>query len=172
MIDNYSFLSYNGSMSKTVAFIGHRIVNENRIQSKLKSAVEDELEKGTEKFILGFHGKFDRLVLKILLEKKKNNIVYIDLVFPSLSAANSFKKIYPDTFKMINPVIYETELIHYKRKISYSNKAMIDDCDKLICYVDSDALSSGARACLLYAEKAGKDILNLYNDITDDRYRC
>lgn len=163
MIDNGLLVSYNNIMGRIVTFIGHRLINKNYVLPKLKSAIEIEINDGVTDFILGFHGQFDSLVLKILLEKKKiDNKISIDLVFPDLNSANAFMKIYPDTFKLVMPVIYGTELIHYKRRINYSNKSMIDDSDKLICYVDKKVDLSGAKTALVYAEKKGKEIINLY----------
>ena len=39
---------------------------------------------------------------------------------------------------------------------------MIDDCDTLICYVNSSGYRSGAKTALRYTEKRGLKIVNLY----------
>lgn len=39
---------------------------------------------------------------------------------------------------------------------------MIDTCDTLICYVDSNSYRSGAKTAMRYAEKQGLNIINLY----------
>ena len=58
--------------------------------------------------------------------------------------------------------MFEIEDLHYKQRITTSNKKMIDSCDTLICYVDPNAWKSGAKTTMNYAQKKGLKIINLY----------
>ena len=60
--------------------------------------------------------------------------------------------------------MFEIESTHYKRRITLSNRKMIDGCDTLICYVNPSEYRSGAKTALRYAEKRGLKIVNLYRE--------
>lgn len=42
---------------------------------------------------------------------------------------------------------------------------MIDTCDTLICYVDTNRYISGAKIAMKYALKKGLNIINLYDKL-------
>ncbi|MDE7372949.1 MAG: hypothetical protein K2N18_02690, partial [Clostridia bacterium] len=62
----------------------------------------------------------------------------------------------------VKTVLYEIEEVHYKRRITESNKTMINNCDTLICFVDENKKQSGALTALKYAKAKGLRIINLF----------
>ena len=63
----------------------------------------------------------------------------------------------------VKTLMYEIEDIFFKRRITYSNKKMIDECDTLICYVDENFSNSGSKSIMKYAEKKGLNVINLFD---------
>ncbi len=57
---------------------------------------------------------------------------------------------------------YPIENEYYKNQISLSNRYMVDDSDVIICYVDFNRYLSGAKKAVKYAEKQGKEIIQLF----------
>ena len=59
-------------------------------------------------------------------------------------------------------LIYDIETVHFKRRITYSNRRMIDECDLLICFVEEIITTGGAAAAYRYAKKKNKKIINIF----------
>lgn len=144
------------------AFIGHRKIFEN-IEERLTNVILSEIERGRKEFIMGAHGEFDNLTLRIC--KRLKNIykdLEIEVVITNLSVINKDREWYNMFYSDVQTVTYDIEDVHYKQRITLSNKKMIDESDTLICYVDTAKYKSGAKTALRYAEKQGLKIINLY----------
>ncbi len=152
-------------MSNKTTFIGHRILLQDGIKQKLKTAIENEIQSGCKNFIVGSHGEFDKTVLDILLTLK-NTYPEIEI---EVVITNYNPKIQDEIIIKENPkyetVMFEVEELHPKQRITASNKQMIDSCDTLICYVQPNAWKSGAKTAMNYAQKKGLKIINLYTEI-------
>lgn len=61
-------------------------------------------------------------------------------------------------------LFYDIEDVHFKNRITVSNKKMIDDSDMIICYVDMTSYKSGAKNAIKYAMKKNKTVVNLYRE--------
>lgn len=147
---------------RRIAFIGHRdIYNELAISRELVKAIIKEIKKDCVTVIIGCHGNFDKLALNVCLGLKFDNIpIRIEIAVTSFEKARKYNEL---AGKYLNTFMYDIEETHYKRKILKSNFSMINDCDTLICYVDKDMPSSGAKKVLDYAIKKGLKIINLYD---------
>ena len=86
----------------------------------------------------------------------------IEVVITSLNAIKKDSELDISPYADIKTVMYYIEDAHYKQRITLSNRQMIDDCDTLICYVNTSEYRSGAKTALRYAEKCGLKIVNLY----------
>ncbi len=155
-------------MRKT-AFIGHRHIFAKDISERLIKAIKEQIALGCNNFTMGTHGKFDELSLSVCRSLRNSypkieiDVVHTNLTEIARKADGYFR--YWD----VNNVIYEIETAHYKRRISESNKKMIEESDTLICYVDIKSVNSGAKTAMHYAEKRGLKIINLYRE-TDNPY--
>ena len=155
-------------MSKKVCFIGHRDFYKDDL---LKNEIENQIKQGADFFTMGTHGKFDQLALWFCKEfRKKYENIKIEVVITSF---NKLKKIlihddiygkeYYDPYKDVDTVMFEIEELYFKKRITESNKQMIDGCDVLVCYVNPKKTYGGAKFALDYATKKGLKIVNLYD---------
>ena len=157
---------------KTSSFFGHRnIVNITEIKKTLKNTLNNIINNDLH-FLIGTHGDFDSIALSTALELYNETPmkIKISLVFSNLSILNKDKYGYKITDylknKPIEPIIYNIEEVHYKNRITISNRNMIDNSDLIICFVDMNKRNSGAKNAIIYAEKNNKKIINLYEIIS------
>lgn len=146
------------------AFIGHRQILAKDIEERLIAAIQTLIESGCEEFTMGTHGEFDNLALSACKSLRQTyTVLEIEVVITSLNAIKKDGKL-AAPFADVKTVMFDIEETHYKRKITLSNRKMIDSCDALICYVNPSEYRSGAKAALRYAEKRGLKIVNLYRE--------
>lgn len=154
---------------KRICFIGHRYASSLALKEKLKAIVKHEIENGYKFFTMGTHGRFDKLALEICRELRRTyKDIEIEVVITSLSEIKTI--VYDDVFgheiyvpyKDVKTIMYDIENEHYKRKITASNRQMIDSCDTLIAYVDEQRSYGGAISAYKYAKKKGLRIINIY----------
>ncbi len=145
------------------AFIGHRRVFAKNIKEKLADAIRNEIDNGCRNFTMGVHGEFDNLALNACRQlKNKYSDLEVEIVITNLRAIEKDCGAHNSLYGDVKTVMYDIENVHYKQQITLSNRQMIDTCDTLICYVDNMVYKSGAKSALLYAEKRGLKIVNLY----------
>ena len=148
---------------KACCFIGHRRVF-SQVRDRLDAAVREQVKNGCLLFLMGTHGEFDDMALEVCRSVRKDNpSLKIRLVITNLH----YLERYPDeerynSFSDIETIMFEIELEHYKRRITSSNRQMIDMCDALICCVDTSRTRSGAKSAMLYAKRRGLNVTNLY----------
>ncbi len=162
-------------MNKKICFIGHRhIYNYKEIREKLYNIVEEEIKNGCKFFTMGTHGEFDEMALSVCRKLRK---VYTDIEIEIV--ITSFKTIEPIIdhdpifgnekyipYSDVKTIMYDIEEEHYKRKIVKSNQQMIDNCDTLICYVNTTKTYGGSILAYKYAKKKGLQLVNLYNQLS------
>lgn len=158
-------------MKRRVAFIGHKDYLPNGIKERVYNAVVQQINLGCIDFVMGTHGDFDQVALSVCKELKKR---YQNIDFEV--AITSLKQISPEVltdefgvykdypYEGIKTIMYEIEECHFKRRIIESNRQMIDSADTLICYVNENRLSSGAKMAMKYAVKQGLNVINLHMD--------
>ena len=154
---------------KTIAFFGHRhIFAKPIIQQRLSRFLKLLIPQGFSNFLIGCHGDFDNLAFSSCLDYKKNvdNKININIVLTNLSFLNKNRYEKIDFYENIGckTLFYDIENIHYKNRITYSNKKMVDESDLIICYVDVNAYKSGAKSAINYAIKQNKKIINLFEN--------
>lgn len=158
-------------MGKKTCFIGHREIFFKNKNERMSQAIERELSRGCKAFTMGTHGNFDKLALSVCRSlRTEHPDLKIELVITSLHQIEQKEinyggiwgkekyTIYDD----VDTVMYDIEDVHYKRKITISNRQMIDTCDTMICYVDETKSRSGAKTALRYAQKKRLRIVNLF----------
>lgn len=151
-----------------VAFFGHRcIYNSVQIENVLEQHIRRLIdEKEYIYFRVGRNGEFDLLVSSILHSVKKkyrNDNIEHTLVLPYYTAeyiAN--EKAYEKYYDRIEHSIMATK-VHPKAAIQVRNREMVDMSDLIICYFEQK--KGGAYQTVKYAEKIGKPIINLFDEI-------
>ena len=154
---------------KTIAFFGHRqIYDLHAVQEKVIKTLKDIIPQGGANLLIGCHGDFDNIVLSACLDYKKNinHDIKIIIVLTSFSflkkdeygfsRADFYKE------KGCETIFYDIENVHYKNRISVSNKRMTEDSDLIVCFVDTKSYKSGAKRAVGYAIKQNKKIINLF----------
>ena len=155
----------------TIAFFGHRqIFDEQVIKERIEKILKEYVCQKDAKMLIGCHGEFDHLALQtsINYKKKENENIKINVVLTNLSYLNKdelgFSRV--DNYKNLGceTIFYDIEEIHFKKRITASNKKMVDESDLIICYVDMNTYKSGAKTTILYALKQNKKIINLFEE--------
>lgn len=159
-------------MDKKIAVIGHRKFLPSYVYEYFEKECLKQIKDNNLCFYIGTHGDFDNMAYNVLSKLKKlNNNIEINIVTTSLRKINP--KIINDkivgkekfyNYENVNYVMYDIEEIHHKRQITESNKNMIDECDILICYVNTNKTQSGAKNIYNYAIKKNKQVINIFND--------
>lgn len=146
-------------MNRT-AFIGHREVFGKGVYENLSAEIVNQINRGCKIFTMGVHGEFDRLALAACrCLRSKYPDIRIEVVITSLNTIGRERVWLSD----VSTVMFDIEEVYFKRKISISNRKMIDGCNSLICYVNEKAYHSGAKAAMRYAMSKGLEIVNLYH---------
>lgn len=156
---------------KTIAFFGHRqIFNKQLIEERLIKVIEEVIPQGFGRVLIGCHGDFDDIALSTCLDCKKTlfNKLSINVVLTSLTflKKDEYGNSRVDTYKTkgCETLFYDVEGVYFKRRITFSNKKMVDESDLIICYVDMKEYKSGAKDIIEYALKQNKKIINLFQE--------
>jgi len=165
-------------MNKRCCFIGHRRIGFGPIRERLEQAVKIEINNGCKFFTMGTHGEFDTLALDVCkMFRAEIKDVEIEVVLTSLNKIkkqlifeDAFGKVFEIPYSDVKTVMFDMEQEHFKRKITLSNRIMLDSCDIVICYVDKRKIQSGAKSALNYAMKKGLKIINLYDEKDEPTY--
>lgn len=156
---------------RRTAFIGHRRIFAKDIDERLISAIKLEIENGFKSFTMGTHGQFDMYALRACRRlRKEYEDLDIEVVLTGLHALDKDEQWDSIPYSDVKTVMYDIEDVHFKRRITLSNRLMIDDCDTLICYVDESVYRSGAKTAMRYAERMGLKIVNLRREQDDPFY--
>ena len=113
----------------------------------LEQAIESEIDKGTSRFFVGYHGNFDRLAASALrTAKAQHGEIEIVLLLPYHPAEHEAKV--PSGF---DSTFYPPlERVPRRYAIIRANQYMVSRTDSLICYVRH---CGNARNLLDLAEK-------------------
>lgn len=155
----------------TVTFIGHRYIDRfSFVEEKVEEIVRELVgSKPYVDFLVGRDGDFDQIVSSTILRVKKrvfdanSSLIW---VMPYETAeyrdnVESFEEYYDEV-----ELCQESASAHFKSAIQIRNRCMVDRADLLICYVEKE--SGGAYQTMQYALKAGKKVINIYDDIFMD----
>ena len=131
---------YSGEdMKKVIGFFGHRTLLKSDIKERLKAEIEANI-RGEVLCLIGTHGMFDELALSVCREMRKTHPqIKITVVLTSLNMLGrnqneDFSLV--DVYGDVETMFYEIEEEHFKRRITSTNRKMVEDCDLIICYVD------------------------------------
>lgn len=150
-----------------IGFIGHRMIFAEDIGERLMNAIQTEIDGGCREFIMGTRGDFDIRALESCRKLRKTyKDLEIEVVITSLNEIKKDKEHDFVPYSDVKTVMYEIENTYYKRKITESNRQMIDECDAIISFVDmTPGDRSGAKTALRYAQKKGLRIVNLFTEV-------
>ena len=153
----------------TVSFFGHRTVNNRmEIENRLERLLHDLItQKEYVEFLIGRDGDFDQLASEAIKRSVRAygyGNTHFTLVLPYLKAEyRDNEKDYLNYYDEVE-VCKESSAAHYKSAIQVRNRSLVDRSDLVICCIQHDY--GGAYATVKYAEKCGKRIVNLNDEIT------
>ena len=148
----------------TVSFFGHRQIDrffetEEKVAALVRKLIT---EKEYVEFLIGRDGEFDQIVASTVRRAKHNirddncELIWV-LAYPKaeyVNNADSFDEYY-DSVEICD----EAARSHPKAAIQIRNRSMVDRSDLVVCYVEHE--TGGAFQTKTYAEKSGKDVINL-----------
>ena len=151
----------------TVSFFGHsRIYNHNPIEEQLETLIRKLLnEKEYVDFLIGKNGDFDRIVSSVIRRIKwnyrdDNSCHVLVLPYPTAEYRDN-EEYYHDYYDEVE-ICGSSAAVHFKVAIQTRNREMVDRSDLVICFVERK--SGGAYQTIQYAEKQGKEIINIAED--------
>ena len=151
----------------TVSFFGHRYIERGtEIENRLDKLLHDLItQKEYVDFLIGRDGEFDLLAsaaIKRAIRSYGYGNTHFTLILPYMKAEyRDNEKEYLDYYDEVD-VCYESSIAHPKGAIQIRNRSMIDRSDLVVCCVQH--YSGGAYRALQYAEKQGKQIINISDE--------
>lgn len=148
----------------TVSFFGHRIIEDfNRAEANAEALIRDLiLQKEYVEFLVGRNGDFDQIVsstVKLLqrrIRADNSSLVWV-LPYPTAELRNH-EKSFRDYYDEIE-ICDAAENSHPKRAYQIRNRQLVERSDLVVFYVEHN--SGGAYQTMRYAQKQGKQIVNL-----------
>ena len=148
----------------TVSFFGHRIIEDfNRAEAKAEALIRELiLQKEYVEFLVGRGGDFDQIVssavkrLQRRIRADNSSLVWV-LPYPTAELRNNgegFSASYDEI-----EICDAAENNHPKRAYQIRNQQMVDRSNLVI--FDVDHCSGGAYQTMRYAQKQGKQVINL-----------
>ena len=143
-----------------VSLFGHREIRdlysmEEGLVKLLKELIQ---AKPYVVFLVGRNGEFDEYaasVIKRMRREINDESSELDLVLPyTVSDIEYYEKYYDDVI-----IPERSSAAHHKNAITQRNRWMIERSDLIVCYVERE--NGGAYDALRYAERLGKQIINL-----------
>ena len=151
----------------TVCFFGHRYIERGTVVSeRLDKLLHDLImQKEYIEFLIGREGEFDifaSAAIKRAINKYAYGNTHFTLVLPYIKAEyRDNEKEYLDYYDEVE-VCAESSEAHPKSAIQIRNRNMIDRADLVVCCIQHK--SGGAYRTLQYAEKQGKQIINISDE--------
>lgn len=148
----------------TVSFFGHRIIEDfNWAEVKAEVLIRELiLQKEYVEFLVGRNGDFDQIVSSAVKRLQRriradNSSLVCVLPYPTAELRNNEESfcVYYDEIEICDAA----ENGHPKRAYQIRNRQMVDRSDLVVFYVEHR--SGGAYQTMRYAQKHGKQIINL-----------
>lgn len=139
------------------SFFGHKDTPSSVYPQLVKSIEELITVRGIASFMVGNQGNFDSMVLKALRELKQtySHVCYNVVLAYMPGKQQDYETLAPE--ETFLPEGIETTPKRFA--ISYRNKFMVRESDIVLCYITHSW--GGAAQFVEYAEKQGKEIINL-----------
>ena len=158
-------------MGSKTGFIGHRYIYCSNIKERLQTVIEEQIADGCKCFMMGTHGEFDDMALSACrVARCIHSELKIEVVLTSYHIIEKKDEFENVPYQDVETIMYDIEDEHFKRQITLCNRKMIDECDTLICYVDTKRSPSGAKTAMNYAKRKGLRIINLFREEDDPTY--
>ena len=148
--------------AKTVSFSGHRILNKDVSEIKLKEQIEGLINQNYDTFLVGMALGFDTLCFHELEKLKEKKNIKIVACVPCPEQADRFSEWQrKEYFRMLDMA---DKIVVISQKYSSTcmqkrNEFMVDNSSILVCYKRRE--SGGTANTVNYAKKTNKMIIEL-----------
>lgn len=141
------------------SFFGHKDTP-STVYPQLKGCIEGLIvNRDVTNFMVGNQGGFDSMVLKALRELKQQ---YPQVCYSVALAYMPGERQEYELYDLTETFLPERiEAVPKRFAISYRNKYMVRESDIVLCYITHSW--GGAAQFVEYAEKQGKEVINLAN---------
>lgn len=141
------------------SFFGHKDTPSS-IYPRLIESIEDLIvNRDASSFMVGNQGGFDSMVLRALREmKQRHPQVCYNVVLAYMPGERREYELYDPTETFLPEGI---ETVPKRFAISWRNKWMVRESGIVVCYISHSW--GGAAQFVEYAEKQGKEVINLAN---------
>lgn len=152
----------------TISFFGHRqIENQSEIEKRLDKLLYELISKKEYvDFMIGREGEFDLLAasaVKRAVHAYDYGNTHFTFVMPYMKAEyRDNEQSYLEYYDEVE-ICAESAVAYPKSAIQVRNKSMVDRSDLVVCCIQHK--SGGAYKTVKYAEKQGKKIVNLADEI-------
>ena len=152
----------------TVSFFGHRqIDNAVVIDKRLYEYISDLIcKKEYVEFLVGRDGEFDKMAAAAVVRAKKQynySNIFLILVLPySRAEFTNNEQAFLEYYDEVE-ICEKSAKAHYRAAIQIGNKVMVDRSDLVISCIQYQ--NGGAYKTIKYAEKIGKHIVNIAEEI-------
>ena len=157
---------YNQNMNEnTVCFTGHRKLNENEnlINERLFSVIENLVSEGFTRFIAGGALGFDTLAAYAVLEIRETHPhISLAIAIPHRNQAGSWSDEEKDEYKKILEAADEQILLsenYFRGCFHVRNRYMVDNSTVCVAYLLEE--KGGTFSTVKYAQKKGLRVINL-----------
>lgn len=169
LIERSVFMKNQDQRKYSVCFTGHRpeklTVSEQVVKESLFSEIQNSIAQGMYIFISGMARGIDLWAADMILkEKQKNPQIQLICAIPYVD----FEKKWSASWQhLYNTIINQADTVEYIcQKFSYSsfqlrNEWMVNHVSKVIAVWNGE--KSGTKNTVLYAEKCGIPVINLYD---------
>ncbi len=147
----------------TIALFGHRYVEnpkvvEERLEKHLRRILKED---PSADFIIGRNGEFDWLAAATIRRVRKSMGVdgKLMLLLPYHTVEYAQNQEAYETYYDVIGVCCKSERVHPKSAFGVRNRAMVDESNLVICYVERPR--GGAYAAMKYALHKGITVINL-----------
>ena len=146
----------------TVCFFGHRYIERGtEIENRLDKLLHDLItQKEYVDFLIGRDGDFD-LLASAAIKRAIRSYGYGNTHSYKKAEYRDNEKEYLDYYDEVE-VCAESSEAHQKSAIQVRNRSMTDRADLVVCCIQHK--SGGAYRTIQYAEKQGKEIVNLADE--------
>ncbi len=149
--------------SLACSFTGHRAIPDesvDKLRKTVSETVDGLIARGIKRFICGGALGFDTLAAQVILEKKKQNDIFLEIAVPCKDQSRRWNKKDREEYERILSCADKTTVLFEKYVtgcMHFRDAYMVDNSDVLIAYYRGK--TGGTQYTLLYAENRGIEII-------------
>lgn len=148
----------------TCCFTGHRIIADDIevLKQKLSETIDMLISEGVTRFISGGALGFDTLAAEMVIEKRKEKDISLEIAVPCLGQDSKWNTAQKKRYKTVldnSDAVTVLSKEYVSGCMQARNKYMVDKAQAVVSYYRGR--QGGTRSTLLYAKEKERRIINL-----------